>query len=224
MSANKPTGMQQKESAMAEDKKVLDFKKPATDTADLSDLWLDPGFGDALTETCWSNIPVGKPKDFFRVYDNADYRRQTEIYTHKVEGMFDEQIYVIAKPMRGMIAEARRCTLVVCIYRDRSLRIWPLKSPRDGERDNEAWKSARITAREAIGKWIKLVWVRGAYEHRDARRGYAPEPDWSKLPPFDRLIELAFGKQGIIRDEDHPIYRDLIGDAPKEADDDGADL
>jgi hypothetical protein len=129
---------------MSEDKKVVDFKKPpTTDTADMSDLWLDPGFGDALTETHLSSIPVGKPKDFFRVCEDKAFRRQSEIYTHKVEGMVDEQNFVIAKPMRGKIEEARKCTLVVCIYRDGSLRIWPLKSPRDGEKDDEAWKSAR---------------------------------------------------------------------------------
>src|SRR5262249_27500663 len=120
--------------------------------------------------------------------------------------------------------EARRCTLVVCIYRDGSLRIWPLKSPRDGEKDNAAWSTARLAARTAIGKWIKLVWVGRAYQTRDAQEGYAPEPNWSKVPPFNQLIELAFGKQGVIRDEDHPVYRDLIGAAPKKADDDGADL
>ena len=65
--------------------------------------------------------------------------------------------------------------------------------------------------------------MRRAYQYREAQPGYAPEPDWSKLPTFDQLVELAFGKQGIIRDENHPIYRDLLGAAPKKADDDGSD-
>jgi hypothetical protein len=220
MSTNKPTGKQQKD----DDEKVVDFKKPAADAADaadLSDLWLDSGFGDALTETCLTKIPINKPLDFFRVHGDKAYRRQAEIYIHKTEGMIDEQHFVVAKSMWGKIEEARKCTLVTCIYRDGSLRIWPLKSPRDGEKDNDAWVTARIAARKSIGKWVKLVWVRRVYETRDAQEGYAPEPDWSKLPPFNQIIELAFGKQGVIRDENHPIYRDLIGAAPKKADDDG---
>jgi hypothetical protein len=210
---------------MGEDKKVLDFKKPATDTADLSDLWLDTSFGDILTDTCLSSVPIGKPRDFFQVCPYPEYRRQAEVYVHKTEGVIDEQHYIVAKPMWGKIEEARMCTLVVCIYRDGSLRLWALKSPRSGEKDNEAWISARVAARvAATGKWVKLVWVRRSYQYREAQPGYAPEPDWSKLPTFDQLVELAAGKHGIIRDETHPIYHDLIGAAPKQADDDGSDL
>jgi hypothetical protein len=64
------------------------------------------------------------------------------------------------------------------------------------------------------------VWVRRAYEWREAQPGYAPDPDWSKLPAFDQLVELAFGPHGIIRDVNHPIYRDLMGTAPQKVDDD----
>jgi hypothetical protein len=99
-----------------------------------------------------------------------------------------------------------------------------LKFPKSGERDNEAWTSARQAAREAMTKWIKLVWVRRAYQIREARPGYAPEQDWRKLPPFDDLVTLGLGAHGIIYDINHPIYRDLMGDAPKSAGDDGSDL
>jgi hypothetical protein len=126
--------------------------------------------------------------------------------------------------MRGRILEARPATIVTCIYRDGSPRLWVLKFPKSGERDNEAWTSARQAAREAMTKWIKLVWVRRAYQIREARPGYAPEPDWSKLPPFDDLVTLGLGAHGIIYDINHPIYRDLMGDAPKSAGDDGSDL
>ena len=60
----------------------------------------------------------------------------------------------------------------------------------------------------------------------DARRtdGYAPDPDYSKLPSFDELVTLAFGANGIIRNKEHRIYKDLFG-APRQSrrgdDDDG---
>ena len=63
-----------------------------------------------------------------------------------------------------------------------------------------------------------------AYQTREAQPGYAPDPDFSKLPPFDELVKLAFGEHGIIRDEKHPIARDLLGAAPPKSsgdDDDG---
>jgi hypothetical protein len=40
-------------------------------------------------------------------------------------------------------------------------------------------------------------------------------------------VQLAFGEHGIIRDTEHPIYRELLGAPKKEAatdDDDAGDL
>ena len=94
---------------------------------------------------------------------------------------------------------------------------------KDGERDNEAWTSARAAAREGIDKWIKLLWVGRAFTFRIAQPGYAPDPDWSKLPSFEDLLVKAFGPKGIIRDTSHPVYRNLIGDRP-EGNDRGGDI
>jgi hypothetical protein len=201
------------------------------DASDLSDLYFDPALGDGLTDTVLTNIPIGKPKDFFRVHLDKSYRRLVEIYTHKPEGQIEEQHFFIAKSMRGLIEEARLATIVTCIYRDGSVRLWPLKRPKTGEKDNEAWISARAAAREAMTEWVRLVWVRRAYEIRKAQPGFASEPDWAKLPEFDQLMKLAVGPNGIMRDTNHPIYRELIGAASKPAlkvvgedNDDGDDL
>ena len=79
-----------------------------------------------------------------------------------------------------------------------------VKHPKDGERDNDAWVTARAAARVGMDKWVKLVWVTRAYQTRDAQPGYAPDPDFTKLPPFNELVRLAFGEHGIISDESHP--------------------
>ena len=196
------------------------------DASDFDSLWLNPQLGDGITDTHYHTVPVGRPKDFFRLHPNTAYRRRTEIYTHKPEGVIDEQHYIIDEPMRGRIDEAQPCTLVCVIYRDGSPRLWPLKFPKDGARDNDAWISARSGAKAGLHKWVKLLWQRRAFTTREAMPGYAPDPDWSKLPSFNELVKLAFGAHGIIRDTDHPIYRELFGEAPKgdgEGDDD-ADL
>ena len=148
------------------------------------------------------------------------YRRRTEIYTHKVDGVIDEQTFIIAPSMRGRIEEAQPCTLVTVVYRDGTPRLWALKLPKDNGRDNEAWITARAAARTGMTKWVKLLWVGRAYQTRDAQPGYAPDPDYSKLPPFDELVKLAFGEHGIIRDENHPIARALLGAAQKPTNDD----
>ena len=59
---------------------------PPHDALDIEALWLDPALGDGLTDTSWHAIPVGKPRDFFRVHPDPDFRRRTEIYAHKIEG------------------------------------------------------------------------------------------------------------------------------------------
>jgi hypothetical protein len=197
---------------------------PPDDAKDFDSLWLNPQLGDGITDTHYHTVQVGRPKDFFRLHPNTAYRRRTEIYTHKPEGVIDEQHYIIDEPMRGRIDEAQPCTLVCVIYRDGSPRLWPLKFPKDGARDNDAWISARSGAKAGLHKWVKLLWQRRAFTTREAMPGYAPEPDWGKLPSFNELVKLAFGAHGIIRDTDHPIYRELFGEAPKREDDDDADL
>ena len=194
-----------------------------SDAQDIEALWLDPKLGDGITDAHWHTIPIGKPRDFFRVHPDPAFRRRTEVYVHKPEGAIEEQHYIIDPAMRGRLAEARPCVIVVCVYRDGNPRLWPIMFPRPGEKDNRAWITARSAARTGMDKWVKLVWSKGSYLTRDAQPGYAPDPDWSKLPPFNELVKLAFGEHGIIRDTTHPIYRELMG-APAVVADNGGDL
>jgi hypothetical protein len=188
-----------------------------SDAADIEELWLDPKLGDGISDVHWHDVPLGKPRNYFRVHPDETYRRRSELYTHKVEGEIGDEYYLVGPQMRGRIIEARPCTLVTCIYRDGTPRLWALTFPREGEKDNSAWSSARKAARTAMDKWVKLVWVGRAYKTVDAQPGYAPEPDWSALPSFNELVKIALGEHGIIRDINHPIYRDLIGAAPAKA-------
>lgn len=205
---------------------VHNTTEPATtpsDANDLAGLWLDPALGDGITSTNFHSIAIGKPKDFFRTVTDASYRRRTEVYIHKPEGAIDEQCFVIGPAMRGVIDEARPCSLVTVVYRDGTPRLWPIMLPRDGEKDNDAWISARAAARCGFDRWTKLVWVRRAYKTREALPGYAPDPDFSKLPSFDDLVKLAFGSAGVIRDRTHRIYLELFGEPKRpgsDADDD----
>jgi hypothetical protein len=194
--------------------------KPPTDAADLSGLFVDADH-DPLTETILHAIAVDKPKDFFRTHPNPDYRRRCYIYTLKVEGQIEEFNYIVAEPMRDLVPEAKLCLVTTCIYRNGTLRLWLLKLPKEGEKDQMAWSTARAAARDALTKWTKIVWVGSKYNTRSAVEGYAPDPDISKIPPFERLVELAFGAYGVIRDETHPVYREqILGAAAEKSDDD----
>jgi hypothetical protein len=191
------------------------------DAQDIEALWLDPKLGDGITDVHLHTIPIGKPRDFFRAHPDPTFRRRTEIYVHKPEGAIEEQYYILDPAMRGRLEEGRPCVIVTCVYRDGSPRLWPIMFPRSGEKDNTAWSTARSAARTSMERWVKLVWSKRCYLTRDALAGYAPDPDWSKLPPFNEMVKLAFGEHGIIRDTNHPIYRELMGAPAVVADDEG---
>src|SRR5215471_11785708 len=186
-------------------------EKASTDADDIAKLWIDTGLGDALTAEHVYSIPIGKPRDFFRTHPDSAYRARTEIYVQKSENVIGEQFYLIGPSMRGRIDEARPCILVCVVDRTGAPRLWPIMQPRDGEKDNAAWSSARAIAREGFSRWVKLVWKGRAYVSRVADQGYAPDPDFGKLQSFNNLVKIAFGDHGIIHNEDHPIFRDLFG-------------
>jgi hypothetical protein len=82
----------------------LRFRTLATSKA----LWMDQNLGDGIVDVTYHNVPVGKPRDFFRTVPDPAYRRRTEIYTHKPEGAIDEAHYIIAPTMHGQFRRRGR--------------------------------------------------------------------------------------------------------------------
>jgi hypothetical protein len=190
-----------------------------SDTDDIEELWEDDGLGDPLSTTHIHQVSTDKPKDFFRASPDRRYRKKTWVYAHKSENVVGVQYFIVAEAMRDKIPQARPCTLLTVVDRAGAPRIWPLFSPRPGENDNNAWFTARSVAREAFTNWIRLVWVGGKYESIVADPGYAPEPDFGRLPAFNKLIQTAFGPEGIIRNEENRAYRSMFGKAAQAPDD-----
>jgi hypothetical protein len=190
-----------------------------SDTDDIEELWEDDGLGDPLSTTHIHRVPIGKPRDFFRAVPDRKYRKKTWVYAHKSENVVGEQYFIVAPAMRSKILLARPCTLLTVVDRANAPRIYPLFSPRSGENDYASWITARSIAREAFTNWVKLVWVGGQYESIVADRGYAPEPDFKKLPLFNKLVLTALGPDGIIRDEKNRSYCSMFGKANAPPDD-----
>ena len=205
-------------------KPKLEVVHALEESLDLSGLWIDTGLDDPLAETVRHVIPLGKPRDFFRVHPDPAYRRRCEIYKHKPEGAIEEEYFLLDKPMQGRLEEATPHLLIACVYRDGTPRLWPIRLPKDGERDNDTWKAARAAARVAIKKWVKLLWTGRTFVWREAKPGYAPDPAWERLSSFDDLAIKGFGPQGIFRNEAHPVFRDLVGEKPTGDDGGGDDL
>jgi hypothetical protein len=194
---------------------------PPPDALDIADLFIKSDQGDPLTAVTLHKIPVGKPKDFFRTVPDPSYRARAEIYIHKSENEIGETTYIIGPALRGQIEEASPCILITVVDRLGNPRIWPIKTPKEGGKDNASWSTARAIARDGLTQWVRLVWVNTGtgFAGRVAEEKYAPEPDFSRLPPFNELINAGFGVEGVIRDRSHPIYRGLFGlTAPKSVD------
>jgi len=195
------------------------FDGSTSDTDDIEALWEDDGLGDPLAVTHIHQIDIDKPRDFFWAHPDRKYRKKTWVYVHKPEKVFKPQYFIVDKPMRDKVPQARPCTLIVVVDRAGVPRILPLFSPRPGENDYDAWITLRSVVRESFTQWVRLVWVNGGYQSIVADKGYAPEPDFSRLPTFNKMIKLAFGPDGIRRDEENRAYRSCFGKAAKEPDD-----
>jgi hypothetical protein len=187
---------------------------PPDDLAEIENLWTDPSRGDGITTQGLLNIPVGKPSryEFIRAHPDNTHRRNTVIVTVKEKGGFDEAFYLVTPELAAKLElDGKPFVLATIVDRVGNLRIWPIRLPAEDEKDNPWWDTARQAVRRAMDVWIRVVPGKGSYATIDAESGYAPEPDWSKVKPFNELIKIAFGELGIIRDMDHPVVRELFG-------------
>ena len=186
---------------------------PPPDVADIAALYTDTGQGDPLTAITMHKVPVGRPKNFFRTVSDPSYRRRVEMYCHKPENAVEEEHYIVGPKLRGQIDEAQPCLLITVVDRAGMPRLWPIKLPKDGGKDNICWQTCRDIARTGLTEWVRAVFVNVGvgFVERRAEEGYAPDPDFTRLPSFDELVQRVFGEHGIIHDESHPIYRELFG-------------
>ena len=104
--------------ADTENKPKLEVVQTPLDALDLTGLWLDPALGDGITETVRHSIPLGKPRDFFRVHPDKSFRRPIEIYRHRPEGVIEDEFFALWGDMKETLEEAAPYSLVTCIYRD----------------------------------------------------------------------------------------------------------
>jgi hypothetical protein len=188
--------------------KLVKDQPDVADAADIGGLFISGG-GDPITEQAILSVPIGKPREFFRTHPDPACRRHVHIYIHEPEGTVEKQFFIVSPAMVGLIDEARLCQLVLLVDRAGLPRFWPVGLPKEGGHDIVAWQTAREVVRCGIYRWVRPVWVKRAYVVRFASEGYAPDPDWTKLPPYDDLVKRAFGEHGIIRNEEHYIYKSL---------------
>jgi len=200
--------------------------EPPADAVDLNDVYEDQSEQDDITNETGKVALISKPRGFFMVSPRPEHRRRLSVYTHSVEGKVGKTLYVVTKKMAKEMPEAQPCVIVVIINRQLIPSLWTLNRVDDDGNDYDSWKQKRLIAKQAMVWWRRFVkWTGSGYLTREAPEGYAPVPKWDELPPFDELMARAVGPAGIIRDREHPIYKDVMGldqkaDSPDDDDDD----
>ena len=163
------------------------------------------GGADKLLTT----VLVRKPRkdEFIRVHPGGDFVVDVAL----LEYGENRETYLLAPQVQDLgIGHPTRLHLVV----DRSDNpfIWPLKLPKDENRQSHWHLSAIEAAEHAKSAWTRVAanMKIQSYEIFKAR-GELPDPEWPKHG-FDELLEIAF-RHSTIDTAEHRVLLELEGSA-----------
>ncbi len=175
----------------------------------LASLRIDQSYTDATVgvRKLLMTVPVRKPMktEFFRVH------REFWIDCHMVELKVERELYFILPNVAPFIAEfVEPVRLRLCITRQGTIFLWPLKLPKDDRRGNSWHQSALEAAGLAEDNWTRVVadMGLGAYQAFIADRDLG-DPKWPD-ESWAVIVKIAL-KKNVIDTEDHPIIRQLLG-------------
>lgn len=158
------------------------------------------------------HVPVRKPnkQEFFRAHTDAEYRGTMAIIKLESEG----ETYVVRPDIAAAVpGEVRPVMLTTCINRQGTVFLWPVPIPSEDGRELAWHVTAREAAARAETKWVRMVanMCAAAYDVYEAP-GEIADPNWPDHT-FQKLLEVAFGNSRLIDKEDHPVLKQLLGQA-----------
>lgn len=152
-------------------------------------------------------VPVRKPgkTEFFRVHPK--YWLDCLLLEQRDEGEVYFVTPALADLLSGFVVPVR---LRLCVTRQGTVLIWPVKLPRDDARGDSWRRSAAEAAAMAEGKWIRIVADRsiGAYQPFVAQ-GELGDPRWP-AEEWSRIMAIAM-RDRLIDSDDHPVVLSLFG-------------
>lgn len=168
--------------------------------------------GDGIKKEL-TRIRVGKPKksSFFRVHPNESYRIPVSVIEDLSGGMKEE--YLVMPHMALQYAEETTPKLLVlCVDKMGIPFLWlaPRVDATSPMRAN-LWNETALKGLDlALTKWVRLSanMHEGCYNVHTA--GEEPDPVWPELT-MAQLMELGFGEERVIRSDQHPLIRQLLG-------------
>jgi hypothetical protein len=156
-------------------------------------------------------VRVNKPDKTWFVRVNPDPAYHLDAYVFELKE--DNETYLILPKVVPELGEmATPKALYTAKNRQGVMFLWPVKLP-DHEGKIDDWnKSAMEGVSLARTEWVSLRSNRSA-GYYDVLTAAVPlsEPDWSDLPPFHKILEVAF-KGRVIDTPDHPVLQRLRGE------------
>jgi hypothetical protein len=166
--------------------------------------------GDIGVTKEFVTCPVRKPnkKEFVRVHP------ELKLSAHLLEMDNERETYIVEPAVAAVLAgDVRTVVLSLSVSRQGAWFLWPVPQlPLDG-RDNSWNQSARVAARLAESKWVRVVsrMDQQAYEVLSAP-GNLGSPIWPDVG-MREILTVAFGESFVIRDAGHPVVKRLLGQA-----------
>lgn len=193
---------------------MTDKPIPPDDTKEdefLTSLRLDQSYTDAAVgvRKPLTTVPVRKPTrmEFVRV------RPEYSLDCQAVELKEERELYVVRPDVAASIVEfIEPVRLRLCITRQGTIFLWPLKLPREDRRGN-AWHQSALKAAElAERNWVRVVseMSLGAYQPYVAEKDLG-EPKWPE-ESWSVVVKIAL-RNSVIDTKDHPVLQALLGRA-----------
>ena len=186
--------------------------RPAKDADRHRIVVAQPGHGRRHHRRALPLCPRRQAEGLFPHRDRSGYRRRTEIYVHKIEGVIERE-HLHHRPGDAQpIDEAQPCMLVTVDLSRRLAAAVADQAPQGGRaRQRRLVDRAPAAARPGWIAGSSSSGGRARYKTRDAQPGYAPDPDFPSFRRSTSSCGWRSARHGIIRDKDHPIYRELFG-------------
>jgi hypothetical protein len=201
--------------ATADDNNVVQLKPE--DVKEMRSLFANPMARARNMKSLPVRPRVGKlnRETFYRAHPDTDYCGEVWLIEPSsdddAEGEWHLVMPELADDLEG---DAKLYELWTVTNREDGLLLCPVRLPMEGEKDNSWWSSLREGLHITREHWARIKSKRGAkrYEVTIAVDEHEMgQPEWSKIRPYEELILLAFGPNGVIRDLDHPKVRQLMG-------------
>ena len=169
--------------------------------------------GAVGTEKLVVDTPVHRPngQEFVRVHPDESFQLMPAAI---IEVKEDREVYLVDPSLAEVLNEEINLVgLFTTINRQGAVFLWPVKLPKADGRANAWHSSAMAAAQEAMHAWVRVKANMSAGADDVFRaKGAIPEPQWPNVS-FQRLLELAFKDDRIIRDLNHSVVRRLHGHA-----------